>query len=106
MGDAGLVSFSFHHPTRFSIPIGLPSNGIISVVWALKPNWLVTPTTQEFVPASLREGVPARVPSAPTLSQSGPLILPKVSVELESDRKSTRLNSSHLGISYAVFCLK
>src|SRR5258705_5858906 len=25
---------------------------------------------------------------------------------LEPDRKSTRLNSSHLGISYAVFCLK
>src|SRR5258705_7843038 len=24
----------------------------------------------------------------------------------EPDRKSTRLNSSHLGISYAVFCLK
>src|SRR5205814_9438609 len=24
----------------------------------------------------------------------------------EQDRKSTRLNSSHLGISYAVFCLK
>src|SRR5437899_4871872 len=24
----------------------------------------------------------------------------------QSDRKSTRLNSSHLGISYAVFCLK
>src|ERR1035438_5784705 len=26
--------------------------------------------------------------------------------EPELDRKSTRLNSSHLGISYAVFCLK
>src|SRR5262245_62250711 len=25
---------------------------------------------------------------------------------LAEDRKSTRLNSSHLGISYAVFCLK
>src|SRR3712207_8004939 len=25
---------------------------------------------------------------------------------LESDRKSTRLNSSHANISYAVFCLK
>src|SRR5205814_7401809 len=25
---------------------------------------------------------------------------------VNSDRKSTRLNSSHLGISYAVFCLK
>src|SRR5947199_7967351 len=27
-------------------------------------------------------------------------------VSLTKDRKSTRLNSSHLGISYAVFCLK
>src|SRR5262245_62562352 len=26
--------------------------------------------------------------------------------DLIQDRKSTRLNSSHLGISYAVFCLK
>src|SRR5947199_10356581 len=25
---------------------------------------------------------------------------------VDRDRKSTRLNSSHLGISYAVFCLK
>src|ERR1039458_4380729 len=25
---------------------------------------------------------------------------------IPTDRKSTRLNSSHLGISYAVFCLK
>src|SRR5947199_7474575 len=27
-------------------------------------------------------------------------------VRHQPDRKSTRLNSSHLGISYAVFCLK
>src|SRR5256885_12232489 len=27
-------------------------------------------------------------------------------MEIEEDRKSTRLNSSHLVISYAVFCLK
>src|SRR3712207_7874563 len=27
-------------------------------------------------------------------------------VALDSDRKSTRLNSSHANISYAVFCLK
>src|SRR5437899_7329358 len=27
-------------------------------------------------------------------------------LEFAGDRKSTRLNSSHLGISYAVFCLK
>src|SRR5262245_63922682 len=29
-----------------------------------------------------------------------------VDVVARLDRKSTRLNSSHLGISYAVFCLK
>src|ERR1039458_10713818 len=30
----------------------------------------------------------------------------RTTVPALSDRKSTRLNSSHLGISYAVFCLK
>src|SRR5699024_844519 len=30
----------------------------------------------------------------------------RVSVEPQTDRKSTRLNSSHVSISYAVFCLK
>src|SRR5256885_8823545 len=30
----------------------------------------------------------------------------RVVLDLETDRKSTRLNSSHLVISYAVFCLK
>src|SRR3712207_8968176 len=31
---------------------------------------------------------------------------PRISLPLASDRKSTRLNSSHANISYAVFCLK
>src|ERR1035441_1938458 len=30
----------------------------------------------------------------------------KISKLKDQDRKSTRLNSSHLGISYAAFCLK
>src|SRR5205814_6429635 len=30
----------------------------------------------------------------------------RLSLSVSPDRKSTRLNSSHLGISYAVFCLK
>src|SRR5699024_12147783 len=34
--------------------------------------------------------------------QKNELFLPMISV----DRKSTRLNSSHVSISYAVFCLK
>src|SRR5256885_8640945 len=34
------------------------------------------------------------------------VLLPKDSGLLHADRKSTRLNSSHLVLSYAVFCLK
>src|SRR5436853_866915 len=46
------------------------------------------------------------------LTMLGPLLvlklknLPKGYDRRQVDRKSTRLNSSHLGISYAVFCLK
>src|SRR5699024_11585273 len=38
---------------------------------------------------------------------SGELVpLPEPADEAQRDRKSTRLNSSHVSISYAVFCLK
>src|SRR5690242_21236855 len=38
--------------------------------------------------------------------QSGALLLEGIQRVPERDRKSTRLNSSHMSISYAVFCLK
>src|SRR5699024_9752491 len=41
----------------------------------------------------------------PDLSKEMTDVLRKTMMELE-DRKSTRLNSSHVSISYAVFCLK
>src|SRR5947208_6606731 len=37
---------------------------------------------------------------------SQPMCFPKNPEHFKSDRKSTRLNSSHQIISYAVFCLK
>src|SRR2546426_5736278 len=43
------------------------------------------------------------VRDAPAISQ---LELRKAETHTPRDRKSTRLNSSHLVISYAVFCLK
>src|SRR5438270_10651576 len=46
-------------------------------------------------------GIPAEVPAKMPLSPSSEVLSPVV-----SDRKSTRLNSSHSQISYAVFCLK
>src|SRR5205807_10032904 len=39
-------------------------------------------------------------------SRAGSTALPRESSPGRPDRKSTRLNSSHLVISYAVFCLK
>src|SRR5437899_4399216 len=40
-------------------------------------------------------------------TKSGPISNGAFGLEArKTDRKSTRLNSSHLGISYAVFCLK
>src|SRR5438309_11139000 len=40
------------------------------------------------------------------LGHAGVLREQEVAVVVEVDRKSTRLNSSHSSISYAVFCLK
>src|SRR5699024_11914169 len=34
------------------------------------------------------------------------LVQGEITVHMEEDRKSTRLNSSHVSISYAVFCLE
>src|SRR5207302_9629417 len=45
-------------------------------------------------------GISHALPGQRSGADSGSAALP------ESDRKSTRLNSSHVKISYAVFCLK
>src|SRR5256885_14904478 len=72
--------------------------------------------TTEIYTLSLHDALPIsprgllRVTSPVNMRFLGPIISeylkknPDVRVEL--DRKSTRLNSSHLVISYAVFCLK
>src|SRR2546430_5833754 len=45
--------------------------------------------------------------TSPCVSISGPPELPRlIAASVWIDRKSTRLNSSHSQISYAVFCLK
>src|SRR5207245_6553414 len=50
--------------------------------------------------AVIENGVPIVIPNA-----EGARITPSI-VAFTRDRKSTRLNSSHGSISYAVFCLK
>src|ERR1039458_6911177 len=54
----------------------------------------------------------ARITKLPEVPKSTDAVLVGFTLPLsndrscEADRKSTRLNSSHLGISYAVFCLE
>src|SRR5437899_8923041 len=52
--------------------------------------------------ASIKRELSAR----PARLKKSALNQPQIGSHLNRDRKSTRLNSSHLGISYAVFCLK
>src|ERR1035441_6524746 len=55
-----------------------------------------------------------RLPATPSIGvashefllRAGNAMMERVEAQWMRDRKSTRLNSSHLGISYAVFCLK
>src|SRR3712207_7063775 len=59
--------------------------------------------------ASLPHRPPPELPSPPKESPSSGVVnanLGAGSVVVDLDRKSTRLNSSHANISYAVFCLK
>src|SRR2546426_5183001 len=46
------------------------------------------------------------LPDGSKASSNGPLVEMLARYARARDRKSTRLNSSHLVISYAVFCLK
>src|SRR5690606_40883069 len=72
-----------------------------------------TPYTKRFPDRALVRGHgridlvrPRRDPAAQmrdALEAGGPHVLERL---LTADRKSTRLNSSHVKISYAVFCLK
>src|SRR3712207_8010281 len=73
---------------------------------------IYTLSLHDALPISLEETIsPAR--TRPAISSSGARTTSMVSCSSGSggavsrtDRKSTRLNSSHANISYAVFCLK
>src|SRR5215813_15070371 len=68
-------------------------------VWKGPRRWVVRVTSRQVPPWHLnpRSPPPPRTATAPG---------PSPSCRRTRDRKSTRLNSSHVRISYAVFCLK
>src|SRR5262245_64866017 len=70
------------------------------------------PVAVEIVRHQLVEPLPGHAARGHVVHQPGKLVGERerggrvVGDQGGLDRKSTRLNSSHLGISYAVFCLK
>src|SRR5437762_9150817 len=56
--------------------------------------------------AAMRRRLPAGAIVQDYVFQEGPSNLDEGDAPVRTDRKSTRLNSSHRCISYAVFCLK
>src|SRR3712207_7715370 len=63
-------------------------------------------------PSPVKPNEPAAKPAktkaaaAPAEKPAAPAPAPRAALKQPADRKSTRLNSSHANISYAVFCLK
>src|SRR5438045_7001882 len=61
----------------------------------------------EIYTLSLHDALPISCPGSVSRERGGRgMAGSRASRATYRDRKSTRLNSSHLGISYAVFCLK
>src|SRR5256885_3738172 len=83
------------HAEPFYTPCGWLANGPPHVHRCARHSAVPTSSNSGCIPGEERQSRP--------LDDSGVLGRARSSVE---DRKSTRLNSSHLVISYAVFCLK
>src|SRR5205814_10584473 len=101
------LSSSYLVPARTSLPWTLFS------LSAPPPSRISTLSLHDALPISYIVGVRGRPIDAfvlglfVTLSHTSGIVLVAVLAATRTiDRKSTRLNSSHLGISYAVFCLK
>src|SRR5690606_41672054 len=86
-------------------------------VWSFLPFFLLATTTAQLYSLSLHDALPISVRPGhrhgrpPPLHHARPRDRPPRPGVLMTharrlDRKSTRLNSSHVKISYAVFCLK
>src|SRR2546430_3949717 len=84
----------FPYPTLFR-SVSLSSSAIVSPNYWSDPRSGINYVVAVQTPQNRVDSVNSLMNTAVTPSGTGP-----------SDRKSTRLNSSHSQISYAVFCLK
>src|SRR5262245_63717699 len=70
------------------------------------PQWVIAEGLKRAHHVRFTPKADDREPFLPTRDVSVSAVPRRLQRSPPQDRKSTRLNSSHLGISYAVFCLK
>src|SRR5690625_2125957 len=92
------------------VPIFTGVNGILLAITPIIGQ-LVGAKDHKEVPKKVQQGIYLAIAIAITVFIIGAVVLNPIlnAMDLEAevrDRKSTRLNSSHVAISYAVFCLK
>src|SRR5205814_10701266 len=90
-------------PTRRSSDLGMHQHQEFRIYDVIRALPRSRPRTPKLLGLERRE--PPRLALTHHVVDRGNDALPVGLAEVV-DRKSTRLNSSHLGISYAVFCLK
>src|SRR3712207_7418098 len=82
-----------------------PRSTLFPYTTLFRSNWIVNAVVQ-LVFRRLSESNEQRRYRWDALLNPEPVQVYAVASAAEQDRKSTRLNSSHANISYAVFCLK
>src|SRR5690554_236703 len=98
------------------LPVAVVTGDIVVHQLLLKPGGAVTPVLGQFIDQATGHQLPSPVTDItcePELVHGGVdqrvgcgAPAPALEIWPIKDRKSTRLNSSHVRISYAVFCLK
>src|SRR5256885_3746206 len=94
------ISTLFPYTTLFR------SGLIVLVVAQMRPANVLQPILASVRDDSKHPGIETTAHLGEVLVRFDEAELQNVFRDIRTDRKSTRLNSSHLVISYAVFCLK
>src|SRR6266436_1866546 len=91
-----------------SIPVKGVNKEKLSISLSPRFFFFNVPATTEIYTLSLHDALPISLTIAGLASETACLMAGRAAATgtFERDRKSTRLNSSHGYISYAVFCLK
>src|SRR5690606_41885258 len=100
------IQLTDNHHDPPSLPTRRSSDLDILGARGIRLDALVTAKVFHLLAALIAEEILDRVEDRARMRLDGNAVLGTQRVEIEGDRKSTRLNSSHVKSSYAVFCLK